>query len=99
MSSLLQAADGSRLGELLPGKNKNNVSALVSHRHRVAKGILSRHPSDINTRWLINPRSGPVERLMAQGLNHPQQLWLGLLARHFRDKTDDSRHDLLGRLG
>jgi hypothetical protein len=36
---------------------------------------------------------------MAQGLNHPQQLWLGLLARHFRDKTDDSRHDLLGRLG
>src|SRR5713226_1625315 len=94
MSSLLEAASGSRLRVFLPREYENDVSPLILHRHHVRERIFPCNPPDINAGRLINPGPRCVERLVTKGLNHLHELWLGPFARHFSNKTDDPRHSL-----
>ena len=93
MPPLLQAARSSGLGVLFPGKYQSSVFVLIPQWHSGGKRIFPRGPPHIDSQGFINPGSGLIERLMAKRSNHPEQLLLGPLARHFGNQTNDPWHN------
>jgi hypothetical protein len=81
-----------RVGIFFPGERQNDVALFVAQRHEVRKGVLACGPADIHAPRLVHPCPRRVERLVPDGLNHPQKLPFRARARHLADKADDSRH-------
>jgi len=98
VSLLLELASSPRFGILLPGKYEDDIPAFVADRHSVREGVLASSPPDIHSQRLIHPSPGRIGRLVAECLNHPEQLRLRPFARHTSDETDDTRHRLLAQL-
>jgi hypothetical protein len=89
-----KAACSSWFGKFLSGKDKGDVGSFIAKRHTVRKRILSCRPSDVDTQGFINRCPCGVERLVLDCLNHPSQLRLRPIARHFRDEPDNPWHAL-----
>ena len=90
--AFLEAACRLRVGKILAGKNKDDVALLAAQRDAVTERILDDCPSQVNPQRLIDPGSGLVERFVVNGLDHPEQLRLGLLTGQSGDETYDSWH-------
>src|SRR5260370_33194038 len=92
MSLLFESPSRPRLREFLSRKNENDIPSFVTKRHSLRERALPGSPPHIDPQRLISPRTYRVERLVAKGFDHPEQFCLGLFARHFCDKTNDSWH-------
>src|SRR5712675_821759 len=68
----LQTARSSGFRELLSGKCQDDITGAAAERHRVRERILPRYPAYVNPRWLIDPGSRSIRRLMTQSLYHAQ---------------------------
>src|SRR5206468_5479630 len=88
----LAAANRPGIGEVLPRKNEHHVASLLTKRHHVTNGVVSHAPADVHTRRFLDPRSGGVERLVAQRRHHQAQLSLCRFRRASRDEPDESWH-------
>src|SRR6266568_2591729 len=92
VAPLLQAPGFLQLRIFLAGKDKNDVFALISDRHTITEGILTRGPPNVDSRRLIAPCSRCVERFVLKDLQHPEQLLLCPLARPCSQESDNPGH-------
>src|SRR5438309_6640700 len=95
VSLLLQPLSRSRVRELLPGDDKDNVSAFVAQRHSIGEGKLPGNPTHIDTQGLLCPQAGNIEILTIESFNHLEKLLFRPLARHLSDNPNNSRHRVL----
>jgi hypothetical protein len=85
MPLLPETLSRSRLWKFFSGERKNNLSPFIPQGHSIREGALSRHPSEVDSGGRINPDSRNIERLVAKGLDHLDQLLQSFFPWHSRD--------------
>src|ERR1700722_8008830 len=92
MTSIPEVLGRAGLRIFLSGKDENNVAPLVLDRHSIRKGILACRPTYVDPSGLVNPGPGHIKRLVAEDLEHTQQLRLSPFAGLTGDETKNSGH-------
>src|SRR5215469_3120171 len=92
MSAIPQRRNYARLGKFFTGEKERHVPTLVVEWHTIRERPPPSHPTNVQPERLIHPCAAHVEGLMAESLQHAQQLRFSPLTGHSSYQTTETGH-------